>query len=143
VVNAFAANDPESTFRIHDRVLDRTGVSAETCTGLLSLRADRGDRTLQWVEALADGGLERFGRLLVAGLHARALRHRLRREPGAGKIEILRPGRPVSVMGTIMAGSPGAAGRGSGGLVFGFGNIAGLGETLVRHWDRVGGPHGI
>lgn len=143
VVNAFAANDPESTFRIHDRVLDRMGVSAETCTGLLSLRPDRGDRTLQWVEALAAGGLERFGRLLVAGLHARALRHRLRREPGAGKVEVLGPGRPVAVMEKVMASGPGGPVSGSGGLVFGFGNIAGLGESLVRHWDRVGAPHGI
>ena len=136
VVNAFAANDPESTFRIHDRVLEREGVSAETCTGLLSLRADRGDRTLQWVEALGSGGLDRFGRLLVTGLHARALRHRLRKGPGAGKIEILKPARPAVVMEKVIEGGPGS-------FLFGFGNIGGMGETLVRHWDQVGEPHGI
>ena len=28
----------------------------------------------------------------------------------------------------------------AGGLLFGFGNIGGLGESLVRHWHTVGAP---
>jgi hypothetical protein len=116
-----------------------TGVSADTSTGLLSLRSDRGDRTLQWAHALADGGLERFHRLFVTGRHARALRHRLRKEPGAKKLEILPSGRPRAVMERILE-SPGANGDR---LLFGFGNMAGLGEALVRHWEEVGEPHGI
>jgi len=165
VVNAFAANDPESTLLVHDRILDQMDVSAETSVGLLSLRADRGDRSLQWAEALAGGGLERFGRLLVTGLHARALRRRLRKVPGVERVELLGPDPPEAVMRAVTAdgpglndpglNDPGLSGPGLSGpggaqapasptrLLFGFGNMGGLGEDLVRHWEQVGEPYGI
>jgi len=156
VVNAFAANDPESSFLSLDRVCRIEGVSADMCTGLLSLRSDRGDRTLQWADALADGGLDRFRRIFVAGVHARALQHRLRKTPGSERIETLRPGSPLEIMRHITGlqrcglettaaptAAPGSAEAPSaGGLLFGFGNMGGLGESLVRHWQSVGEPHG-
>lgn len=138
LVNAFAANDPESTLRIHDRITRREGVGPERCLGLLALRPDRGDRTVLWAEALGDGALDRFRRLFVAGLHAHALRHRLKGHPGARRIEVLGPAHPHLLMGRILGGE-----AGEGGLLFGFGNLAGLGETLVRHWRSVGEAHGI
>ena len=138
VVNAFAANDPESTLRIQDRVVAREGLGPERCFGLLALRSDRGDRTALWAEALKGGALDRFGRLFVTGLHAHALRHSLRDHPERGKIEILRPTHPQGLMQRILEG-----GGDQGGLVFGFGNIGGLGESLVRHWRRVGEVHGV
>ena len=136
LVNAFAANDPVSTFLIHDRVCRIKGVSANTSAGLLCLRADRGDRTLQWAEALASGGLDRFRRLFVAGFHAQALRHRLRRVRGIEKVEVLRPTHPSRIMKVIL-------GEGGPHLLFGFGNIKGLGEEMVSHWQSVGEPHGV
>ena len=42
LVNAFAANDPESTLRTYDMVMDAEGQGPEECIGLLSLRSDRG-----------------------------------------------------------------------------------------------------
>jgi gamma-polyglutamate synthase len=138
VVNAFAANDPESTLRIQDRVMAGEGLTPERCFGLLSLRSDRGDRTALWAEALKAGALEGFGRLFVTGLHAHALRHRLRSHPEWGRIEVLSPTHPQDLMRRILE-----RGGGQRGLVFGFGNIGGLGESLVRHWRRVGEAHGV
>jgi poly-gamma-glutamate synthase PgsB/CapB len=143
VVNAFAANDPDSTLRVYDRVMSEKCRSPEACAGLLNLRADRGDRTLQWVESLRGGALERFRRLFVYGLHAHALEFKLRREDRENRIRILRPGPPDGITGQIVKEM-----GGEGGIIFGFGNIAGLGDTLVRHWRHVGepvtgGPRGV
>ncbi|MFC1575664.1 Mur ligase family protein, partial [Gemmatimonadota bacterium] len=88
VVNAFAANDPASTLHLFDRVMEAQPALAGKPVGLLNLRADRGDRTLQWVEALRESALTRFSRLYVAGFHARALRHQLRRTEGGGLIRL-------------------------------------------------------
>ncbi len=141
LVNAFAANDPESTLRIYDHVLGEEDPNVGGCVGLLSLRADRGDRTLQWAEALREGFLGRFRRLYVTGLHARALRYRLRRLPEAERVEILAPAHPRKLMRRITTGS--GVGEGEEGILFGFGNIGGLGASLVRYWDKVGEPYGI
>lgn len=141
LVNAFAANDPESTLRVYDEVRGGLGVDGRPCVGLLSLRADRGDRTLQWIEALEQGFLARFRRLYVLGLHARALKHRLGRVPGVEKVEVLAASHPRRMMERITSGA--GLGEGEGGLLFGFGNIGGLGERMVRYWNKTGEPHGI
>ena len=138
LVSAFAANDPESTLGIYDRVTAREGVEPERCLGLLALRPDRGDRTLLWADALRAGALERFRRLFVTGLHSHALKHRLKDHPAGSRVEILSPTHPHRLMDRILEGE----GR-EGGLLLGFGNFKGLGETLVRHWREVGDPHGL
>ena len=146
LVSAFAANDPDSTLRIYERTVAERGVSSADCTGVLSLRSDRGDRSLQWVEALEEGALSRFGRLFVSGAHARAVCHALRRHPEARKIEILRPGPPEEIMAQLLGSGGSRDDRGDGAgarVLFGFGNIEGLGRTIVEHWRKVGDPYGI
>jgi len=147
LANAFAANDPESTMGIYDRVAAAEGIPPESCTGLLSLRSDRGDRSLQWAEALAAGGLSRFGTLFLAGFHGPAVRYRLRHHPHAGRIRLLRPGSPEEVLDRILAegDAPGSDSGPAAGpsLLFGFGNMSGLGRDLVRYWRKVGEPHGV
>jgi hypothetical protein len=145
LVSAFAANDPESTLAIHEQVADDWDVTPEETVGLLTLRADRGDRSLQWVQALKDGAISRFGRVLVSGTHAHAVRHALGRHPEGGKIEIVRPGPPEEIMDQLLGGGRkgGSAPGGPGRLVFGFGNIEGLGRTMVRHWRKIGEPYGL
>lgn len=135
LVNAFAANDPESTRLIHDEVMARLGLARRRCVGLLSLRPDRGDRTLQWLHALREGFLDRFSRLYVLGLHAPALARRLERFSGRVRIDVLRGERPEQITRTAVSGIAEA-----GGAVFGFGNIGGVGETLVAHWGEIGAP---
>jgi poly-gamma-glutamate synthase PgsB/CapB len=142
LVNAFAANDPDSTLGIYDRITTAEDLPPELCTGLLSLRSDRGDRSLQWADTLEAGGLSRFRTLFVFGLHGPALRHRLRHHPHAGRIRLLPPGPPEEVMECILAGDAPLSGTRPR-LLFGFGNMFGLGRELVRHWRKVGEPHGI
>jgi poly-gamma-glutamate synthase PgsB/CapB len=135
LVNAFAANDPESTMLIHDDVMAALGVNPKRCVGLLSLRPDRGDRTLQWLGALQGGFLERFNRLYVLGLHARALVWRLRRVDDAARVEVLHATRPAEITRAAASGTGEA-----GGAVFGFGNMGGVGEAVVAHWREAGEP---
>jgi gamma-polyglutamate synthase len=136
LVNAFAANDPESTLRILNLVMRRLGAEAGRCRGLLSLRPDRGDRSAQWLDALNEGALERFASLHVCGPHARAVRWRLRRgrggtaerDPGHVPVHVLRDTRPAAIMDAMLREAA------PGDVVFGFGNIGGTGAELVEHW---------
>ena len=137
VVNAFAANDPQSTFE----ALDALGLAAGPGgaesdgrpVGLLSLRRDRGDRSLLWGKALKAGALSRFSCLYVHGFHAGALR-RMLRDPAGPRVAILPSLGPGELMHRIM----GREGR--SGVLFGFGNMGGLGEKMVGHWNGVGVP---
>jgi poly-gamma-glutamate synthase PgsB/CapB len=133
LVNAFAANDPESTSLVHDSVMAALGVGPKRCVGLLNLRPDRGDRTLQWVGALREGFLDRFARLYVMGLHAQAVARRLKHIDGEGRIEVVRAKRPEDITQSVLREMGDV-----GGLVFGFGNIGGPGEALVAHWSAAG-----
>lgn len=138
LVNAFAANDPESTLLVHSQVMAALRVDPERCVGVMNLRPDRGDRTLQWVAALRGGFLNRFTRLYVLGLHAAALKRLLKRFDDAARIEVLRQKRPAEIMQSVLPRI-----RDAGGVVFGFGNIGGAGEALVAHWRAAGEPWGI
>ncbi len=128
LVNAFAANDPESTFQALAQVTESYPQAAGNIIGILNLRADRAPRTLQWIAALKNGALRRFRRLFVTGGHAAAVRRRL---PGA---VLLRGGSPEQMMKTVFAEVD------EGALILGFGNIKGTGRMLVEHWQRIGIP---
>jgi len=138
LVSAFAANDPDSTLRIHDRVMSAWRPGGERCIGLLSLRHDRGDRTLQWAEALTAGAIKRFSHLYLCGLHARALERRLRPCCEGTRLEVLRRTGPAEITKALVS-----AIAEPGGLVFGFGNIGGVGEALAVHWNEVAEPFEI
>ena len=134
LVSAFAANDPESTMFVYDRVMKTLELRPDRCVGLMSLRADRGDRSLQWADALAGGLLSRFSQLYVTGLHAPAFRRHVRRLVGsdASPIRVLQSASAPDLTETALSGIR------EGGVVFGFGNIGGVGEELVEHWAGVG-----
>ncbi|MFC1545321.1 poly-gamma-glutamate synthase PgsB [Gemmatimonadota bacterium] len=131
LVNAFASNDPLSTREAFLRVRDLCPGCEERMYGLLNLRIDRGDRTLQWIDALRGEWADSFQTLHVTGGHARALSRRL------SDARLLRERDPVKLTGLILSGLP------DGAVLFGFGNIGGMGESLVDHWSRRGVPHGI
>jgi poly-gamma-glutamate synthase PgsB/CapB len=151
--SAFAANDPESTEVTLRRVREslsaygapeRTSESGPLeALGILNLRRDRGDRTHQWVQALEAGALGDLGTLYLCGFHAAAACRRLRRGRWKGRVKVLKEENPAAATASILAA---AGGRPS--LVFGFGNMGGLGEALVDHWRRTGTPvmeesHGV
>jgi poly-gamma-glutamate synthase PgsB/CapB len=133
LANGFAANDPESTFNIISKVNEIFPSAQGKLVGLLSLRADRGDRTIQWIEALKNGGIDRFKWLYVTGTHAKIVKRRLKR------IIILKDKQPEKIMETITN----TTNDDNGSVIFGFGNLKGIGDLLINHWNKIGEEYGL
>jgi poly-gamma-glutamate synthase PgsB/CapB len=141
--NAFAANDPESTGLALDRIRSRLagwgggpGPSQGKSTdfiGILNLRRDRRDRTHQWVEALGTGALGELKHLFVVGFHGRAVLGRLARIGWEGRAHLLKEKDPARATEEILARAGSEAP-----LLFGFGNMEGMGADLADHWRRSG-----
>lgn len=130
-VNGFSANDPESTIRVLAKVEGLIPATAQLPVGLLCLRADRGDRTEQWIHALEDGVASRFSRIYVNGGHARVMARRL------DSAVVLTESSPERLMQRVVAENTDDT------ILFGFGNIMGTGRQLVDYWDSTGVVHGI
>ena len=131
LVNAFAANDPDSTLRVLSKAGALLKGNAGNTIGILNLRADRVPRTVQWIHALKGGALGRFACLFVTGPAAGLVG---RRVPG---VQVLKAASPEKMMRIVCRGAP------DGALIFGFGNVKGSGRLLIEHWDRIGEPYGI
>lgn len=138
-VNSFAANDPDSTREVLSGILTDPNFSGRTLIGLLNLRWDRGDRTLQWSRAFEDGAFDMFGRVALIGGQARAFVRRMRRTPAGrdGRFLVLGERSPEQVFRRLAAVASGPA------LVVGIGNIGGPGVAIVEHWERTGMPHDL
>jgi poly-gamma-glutamate synthase PgsB/CapB len=132
-LSLFAANEPESTRAALAEALKRLAAPPASLLGLLNLRADRGDRTRQWLEALETGFFADFDRLAFIGDHARAL-GRMKRWSGRTRpvVSALVSRDPAAIMAGIR---PWLA---AGSAVVGLGNMGGSGENLVEHWSSVG-----
>jgi poly-gamma-glutamate synthase PgsB/CapB len=135
-VSAFAANDPESTRRVIDKLVARGLLDGRPVLGLLNLRRDRGDRSLQWLDALRAGSFPEFQSLYICGGHARAFTRRLCAE-GSPNPVVLKKGRPEAVMSFLTAQSP------VPGIILGMGNMGGDGRRLLELWEKEGTPHGV
>lgn len=131
LVSGFAANDPESTERIIDALPEIIPEMSGRPVGLLSLRADRGDRTVHWIEALKAGLIDRFARLFVVGPHSAAMSRKL------SEIRVVKSRRPEQVMQTVLAEVE------SGTAIVGMGNYIGIGEEMISHWKNIGTEHGL
>jgi poly-gamma-glutamate synthase PgsB/CapB len=129
LVNAFAANDPTSTYRVLKKTKE---VLPETAplVGLLCLRSDRADRTAQWLESLGGGTSDPFSTVFVAGGHSSFVARQL---ASARKLKI---DSPENVMSSI------ASEVDDGTVVFGFGNFVGLGSRLAEYWNTEGVAYG-
>ena len=133
-VSAFAANDPVSTRSVIDKIMALGLLDGKPVLGILNLRRDRGDRTLQWLDALRAGSFPEFQALYVCGGHARAFKRRLRHDKSLCPV-VLKAGRPEAVMSYMAARSP------VPGLVLGMGNMGGDGRRLLEYWEKEGKPH--
>lgn len=142
LVSLFAANDPESSLLAMELVTHRMGWQENRKIGLLSLRADRGDRTEQWAEFLNSGRADFLESLVLAGRGARALRFKLRKGFSAGGRRVLvlkraRPGENLEEIRMIIEecqkNRPGPAEKT---VVFGLGNIGGFGHKLIDYLER-------
>jgi poly-gamma-glutamate synthase PgsB/CapB len=137
-VSLFAANEPESSaLALHEagRIVPFGG---RPVVGLLSLREDRGDRTLQWIRAAGDGFFRGFASVFILGPPARAALRRIRRHsgPGGPVFSFVAERSPDDVMSRVLASAPGEP------IVIGLGNFVGPGDEIVRYWEERGTAHG-
>lgn len=133
-VSAFAANEPESTSAILDRVRARVPLAGRPLVGLLCLREDRGARTLQWARAAAGGFFRDFSAVILVGPTSRAALRLFRKPSGGGSPPYARfdGSNPEDLMDRVFAAAPGEP------VVFGLGNIIGWGERIVLYWSGKG-----
>ncbi len=129
--NAFAANDVESSLAVLDRISSRpAGSNAAPLVGILNLRADRGERTLQWLRAFLDGLPSGLAAIHAIGFHAGLVRRRL---AAAGIRCGAESGRdPEALFRRLLETYP------SGFRAVGLGNMAGPGAAIVDWFARRG-----
>ncbi len=122
-VNAFAANDPVSSELLMDEVKKRLMMKDPEVIALLSFRADRGERSKQWLNYLTKGGAGRFNKLYFMGIHGRVFKRRLKRG------EVIMTNEPDEITRKIIQACTGDT------IVFGLMNIKKAGISLLDHWS--------
>jgi poly-gamma-glutamate synthase PgsB/CapB len=128
-VSAFAANDPQSTLKVLAK-LAALSPPPKRMVGLLNLRRERADRSLQWKKVLEDGGFPRLQRIYVLGDQVRAFVGGRRR--GGSELIPIREKNAADITRRVMEGEP------EGTLAVGLGNMGGMGRRLVEYWDKEG-----
>ncbi len=136
-VSLFAANEPESSAAALVKVKDRVPFAGRPLVGLLSLREDRGDRTLQWVRAAGEGFFSDFSFVILVGPPAGAAFRKIRPSagPGGPVFSVADARSPELLMARVMTLAPGEP------VIVGLGNFVGPGNDLVRYWERIGTAH--
>lgn len=135
LVSAFAANEPESTRKIIVRLKDKLSLEKKRIIGLLNFREDRGERTLQWLRSLREGGFSEFDRIVFIGAHFRALQRYINKNfafSSKPRYEALAAKSAERIMKELLTGERGE------GIVVGMGNMGGLGKELVIYWEKIG-----
>jgi len=130
-VSAFAANDPQSTREIFSLDKIRSLLKGRRVIGLLNFREDRGDRTLQWIEALERNEFPELDRIVLLGHHAFAARRRLR---NIAKERIL--AWPKHSPAEIIQKLSGLEKNGV--VLVGMGNMHGSGKAFIDFWEATG-----
>ncbi|MCX6225585.1 MAG: hypothetical protein NTV01_12680, partial [Bacteroidia bacterium] len=93
-------------------------------TGLLALRSDRGERSRQWLDYLKAEGKDLFSRIWVSGIHSPIFTRKLK------NCERLIAKNPEMITRHIIESTKDDL------IVFGIGNIHGLGMELLNHWNN-------
>ena len=131
LVNGFAANDPVSTTLVIEKIKEVLPDTSERLIGLLNCRWDRGDRTQQWIESLRNRFSGYFESIYVTGAHAKVVKRKLKSS------RILRQKLPEEIMKTILKEI------GDNAVIFGIGNMRGMGCLLVDYWNKIGEAYGV
>lgn len=132
-VSLFAANEPESTGQAIEALIRTRPELPSRRVAILALRADRDDRTRQWLEAAGRGAFDGYAGVAVVGDHAGAVARRLRRIVRSGSSILAPEGRdPAAVTAAAVAAAGGPA------CLVGMGNIVGAGARLVDYWSLAG-----
>ena len=91
---------------------------------------------MQWFDALREKGSYAFDRLVIAGEHSLALKEKLQTwiEP---EITALKGKKPEDLISQIAALEKDEA------VVFGMGNMGGMGRSLVDYWEMAGNRYDV
>lgn len=135
-VSIFAANDPETTKDVLAKLEKRNLFKGKKRIGLLNMRKDRGGRTMQWFDALQEDEAFTFDRLVFVGEHALAMKDKLQRRIKP-EITALKGKKPEDLIAQIASLEKDEA------VVFGMGNMGGIGRSLVDYWEMTGNRHGV
>lgn len=130
-VSGFAANEPESTQLVLSKLRTNLLLEDRTVIGVLNLRGDRGDRTLQWYDALRRGKFPEIQKLICVGDHASAMARKLKKYAGV-ELYAWRNFQPEEMLERLSAIEKEKA------VVIGMGNMGGAGRRLVDYWEKVG-----
>ncbi len=131
LVNGFAANDPESTYQLISKMKEKFLEKKISYFGLLNLRADRGDRTVQWIQALNEEKFSCLKKIFVCGAHKQVVKRKVARAI------ILKNHQADKLMATVFAEMDQEA------VILGMGNFAGRGRRLIDYWNDIGEQHGL
>jgi len=132
LASAFAANEPESTERALDVVRSRIPFEGKKAVGLLSFREDRGERTLQWLEAAECGFFRGFDRVYFIGAYLHSLKVRRICRSSDVRAAAITTDEPEKIMNSIVAAVADEA------ALVGMGNMGGMGEKMVNYWESIG-----
>jgi len=130
LAGSFGANDPASTRQVVERVRRRVAPAGRV-VGILNTRADRGERTLQWCEALLTGQVP-VDALILTGPHAAAALRRLRRRGWMTPGVVVASSGAAGIMDAVARFAEG------GDLVVGMGNVRGAGAEVLGAWQAMG-----
>ncbi len=134
LVNGFAANDPDSTRRVLSRLVKKDFLKEKNVVGLLNLRRDRGDRTIQWLKSLGENTFPEFRKIFLIGEHASAFKKRLKRLAGMETF-VLKSRPPKGILEEI------SKSVGAETVLVGMGNMGGAGRELIEEWENRGKPY--
>jgi len=132
-VNAFAANDPVSTAMIYNQIRRWNSAAGLPMIGMMNVRADRGDRTMQWIQVFKKETTFKFDRLLIVGDYPQAVARYLK-TVYKQNVQAINERRPDKIMDFIFSLEP------TGAVIFGFCNIGGVGVDIVSYWEQHGEP---
>jgi poly-gamma-glutamate synthase PgsB/CapB len=130
-VSGFAANEPESTRSVLSKLRAKQLLEDRTVIGVLNLRSDRGDRTLQWFDALRSGKFPEIQKLISVGGHASAMTRKLKKYAEA-ELYAWPSFQPEEMLTRLSAIEKDKA------IVIGMGNMGGIGKRLVDYWEKAG-----
>jgi len=136
-VSAFAANDPQSTQMVIDKIIDSGLKNGKKLIGILNLREDRADRTLQWLRGFRAGHIRGIDRLVLTGGHAAVFKRKLK-SLGTLEIELNKEQDPGLFIRRIFSQD-----KEKNTVLLGMGNMQGMGSTLVKYWEENGVSYDI
>ncbi len=125
-INLFAANDPRSSIQMIEEIIKQAKWEKHKVMGFLSLRSDRAERSIQWLEFLKNDESKLFDELYLSGSH----RHYFKRILKKGLL--INTADPELITEAILANSNKPC------LIFGLANIGNIGLKLVDYWELKG-----